>query len=675
MYKIKIILIGLLLLISGCNTTNDNNINNNNNLNNNLNNEYNLEDNIISEYSKTNNTYNLNDQYSVSFWIKPTSNIPSDFLFCISNTNDNKFIRLANNLVGANGTTGINLWINADNEEWITTDKYYSLNANKYNHIALTKNTNNEYIIYLNGLEAVKHKAINNIEFDANSILSIGIDPIFNYHHNEGEYKEFNVYDHVLNIDEITNIYNELYPIHLLDDITFTNMDDRINDIVLHPQVDATYPATWTTSNKNVIDIINNKGIINNTLIENDTNVTLTLNTNINNKEYTKDYIFTIKPNNPNTYIIRDKQLIKNKLGHIITHNTKLDNKTNNNTLINYKVLKGNANIINNVISKTSTNDKENITLEVTLNNNDIKEIFNIDLILLDEYTGYVMSYFQGELENEHINLAYSYDGLNWIDLNNDKPIIKASIGNNRLRDPHISRDKDGNFNLVLTQGFDTDSIYHYTSEDLITFNNESLNKITYYEKGLGLTGERAWAPESYYDPNIDAYRILYSDPKVLNNGNIFEVITKDFINYSYPKTIFNPQYPVIDGTIINIDGTYNMFYKDERDGVTSIFYTETNDLDQGFETKYDDKFISQYKHIEGPFVFKSNENNKYYIYVDNYPNSKFYVGEFTKLGSNHDIKWLDESLYTLPNDKVRHGSVIPVTNNELTKLLEHYNK
>ena len=170
MYNIKIILIGLLLLVSGCNTTNDNNINNNNNLNNDLNNEYNLEDNIISEYSKTNNTYNLNDQYSISFWIKPTANIPSDFLFCISNTNDNKFIRLANNLVNSNGTTGINLWINADNEEWITTDKYYSLNANKYNHIAITKNTNNEYIIYLNGLEAVKHKAINNIEFDTNSI-------------------------------------------------------------------------------------------------------------------------------------------------------------------------------------------------------------------------------------------------------------------------------------------------------------------------------------------------------------------------------------------------------------------------------------------------------------------------------------------------------------------------
>lgn len=671
MHKIKTILISLLLLTSGCQTTKDNNIIDDNILDN----KSNLEDNTISEFSKTNNIYNINDQYSISFWIKPLTNIPSDFLFCIQNTDSKEFIRLANNLVDSNGTTGINLWIKTDSEEWVTTDKYYSLKANKYNHIVLTKNIDNEYVIYLNGLEAVKYQATNTIEFDTNSILSIGIDPIFDYHHNQGEYKEFKVYDHVLNIGEVENIYNELYPRHLLDDITFTNMNDRINDIVLYPQINATYDAVWESSNNEVISIKNNKGIINNTKIKDNTNVTLTVNTNINNKEYTKNFEFTIKPNNSNTYIDRDKKLIQNKLGHIITDKTILENKTVNNTNIGYKVIKGNAEVINNTINKIGSNDKEKITLEVTLNNEDNKEVFMIDLVLLDSYTGYIMSYFLGELENEYINLAYSYDGLHWVDLNDNKPIIKASIGNNRLRDPHISRGKDGNFNIVITQGFDNDSIYHYTSEDLITFNNESLNKITYYEKGIDLTGERAWAPEAYYDASIDAYRVIYSDPKALNSGNIYQVITKDFKEYTYPSSIFNPQYPVIDGTIINVDGTYNMFYKDERDGVTSIFYTETDDLQQGFETKYDDKFISKYKYIEGPFVFKSNNTNKYYIYVDNYPNSKFIVGEFTKLKDQPDIKWLDESLYTLPNDKVRHGSVISVTNDELNKLLEYYNK
>ncbi|WP_448911109.1 hypothetical protein, partial [Holdemania massiliensis] len=119
----------------------------------------------------------------------------------------------------------------------------------------------------------------------------------------------------------------------------------------------------------------------------------------------------------------------------------------------------------------------------------------------------------------------------------------------------------------------------------------------------------------------------------------------------------------------------YWMLYKDEREAAQTIFYTSTQDLNQGFTRRYDDLFIYNRKYIEGPFTLPSlHEPGVYYLYVDNYPNQCFYVARFSQLGETADFQWLAEGEYTLPNEDVRHGSAIPVTQKELDRILQAYN-
>ncbi len=204
-------------------------------------------------------------------------------------------------------------------------------------------------------------------------------------------------------------------------------------------------------------------------------------------------------------------------------------------------------------------------------------------------------------------------------------------------------------------------------------FYDHSLNLIAYSDESLHSTGERAWAPELLYDEKQDLYYILYSDPLHEEGGHIYYVTTTDFVEFSYPNVFYGPGYPVIDGTVINMDGKFWMFYKDERVGATTIFYASSNEIENKFGLAYDREFIFNKKFIEGPFVVENFENDSYYLYVDHYPEAKFYVASFSQLGLEADFEWLEEDQYQLPNEDVRHGSTIAVTQNELELILEHY--
>ena len=658
MYRIRyIILLLLLLFISGC--VNDFHIVD-------INDDYSdSSSGVISKDSVIDcDLLDNSSDYSISFWIKPKFNYLDSFLFTLVNSND-EFIRVSNSIENSSGSYGINLWLSSDGDHWLTGHSDFSLYTNRYNHIVFTKDHLNLYSLYLNG--DLVGSNIFDSDFDMDDLrLVIGYDCIYDSNHSEGSYRDLKVYDYILDSSSIKDEYDLYYPNIILDNISFNNMDDRIFDLVLYPQIDSTYDAIWTSSDEDIIDIVNNKGIINDDILV-DSEVTLRVSSTINDIEYYKDFVFMVRANNSDTFVDRDLELVDNYLGHIINDGDVLIDYGSYGSKISYQVMDGDVEIVDYNVIKNSNVDKENISIKVVVTNGSVSKEFIKDLILLDEYYGYALMYFDGELGSESVYLAHSIDGLNWTNVS-DSALLSASIGNNRLRDPHISRDKDGYFNIVLTQGFDTNSIYYYHSKDLIDFESESLSRIVYLDRGLGLSGLRAWAPESYYDDSIDAYRVIFSDPLGYKSGAIFETITKDFINYSYPSKIFSPNYPVIDGTIINDRGYYYMYYKDERDGVSSIFYSVTNDLSEGFELKYDDLFLSKYKYVEGPIVFDDIYSNNRIIYLDNYPNGVYLVGYI--IGDS--IEWLDIDQYSLPNGIVKHGSIIKITKDEYDKLLSN---
>ena len=88
--------------------------------------------------------------------------------------------------------------------------------------------------------------------------------------------------------------------------------------------------------------------------------------------------------------------------------------------------------------------------------------------ILTEEGDVYLFSYFTGNGQ-DGLHLAYSCNGLNWKPLNNGASLLTPMVGKDRLmRDPSITRGKDGLFHMVWTTGWWDRHIVYASSPDLI---------------------------------------------------------------------------------------------------------------------------------------------------------------------------------------------------------------
>lgn len=71
----------------------------------------------------------------------------------------------------------------------------------------------------------------------------------------------------------------------------------------------------------------------------------------------------------------------------------------------------------------------------------------------------------------------------------------------------------------------------------------------------------------------------------------------------------------------------------------------------------------------EGPLVFKSNTEEKWYAFLDEFGGRGYLPFETTDLDSGN---WTPSTGYDLPA-KPRHGTVLPVTQAEYDRLLRAY--
>ncbi len=137
-----------------------------------------------------------------------------------------------------------------------------------------------------------------------------------------------------------------------------------------------------------------------------------------------------------------------------------------------------------------------------------------------------------------------------------------------------------------------------------------------------------------------------------------------------------DPGYSVIDSTVVEHEGTYYRYTKDERDPSSgspcSKFVTGEKSTSLT-DTSYD--FVSDcigrgaMERGEGPTVFKSNTEEKWYLFVDEYGGRGYLPFETTDLASG---EWTPSTDYQLPASP-RHGTVIPVTQAEYDRLLAAY--
>lgn len=307
---------------------------------------------------------------------------------------------------------------------------------------------------------------------------------------------------------------------------------------------------------------------------------------------------------------------------------------------------------------------------------------------------GYMFSYFTGEgtADGEQLYAALSKgdDPLKWRELNDGKPVLTSTLGEKGLRDPFIIRSPEGDkFYQIATdlriygngdwdaaQRSGSKSVMVWESTDLVHWTNQRLVRISPDSAG------NTWAPEAYYDTELGAYVVfwaskLYADEA--HSGDTYNrmmyATTRDFYTFSEPRVWVDRGYSVIDSTMIQHDGTYYRLSKDERNNSSS-----TPNSKFIFEEK-SDKILGDWTAVaegigkgamnaaEGPLVFKSNTEEKWYAFLDEFGGRGYLPFETTDLDSG---TWTPVADYDLPA-RPRHGTVLPVTQAEYDRLLRSY--
>lgn len=111
------------------------------------------------------------------------------------------------------------------------------------------------------------------------------------------------------------------------------------------------------------------------------------------------------------------------------------------------------------------------------------------------------------------------------------------------------------------------------------------------------------------------------------------------------------------------------MIYKDERPGALTIYPGYSGSLEEGFLKVLDWKYLIHERPVEGPSVFQDLQTGEYHILVDQYSDHTFLAGRFRDLSYDSEIDWSDTEQLSLPEEDVRHGSVIPITEQEYHAL------
>ena len=462
----------------------------------------------------------------------------------------------------------------------------------------------------------------------------------------EGKLSDLRIRPKAVSAEVIRQEYESAYASVLLDTISIP---------------DAAHLERWKVEENDVLD---DRGIRKDTETGGDAVVHASIRTEQSQAE--KTFQIHVDGNDPRTLLEQDAASLDADIEGVLFSKTVLPEQEKNGSTISYSMVSGHAEFSGSELVKTSDQEKENVVFEAKLTREDLSMSRTYSAVLLDEAYGYVMSYFNGNLGSEKGSLALSRDGLSW---NKVRGVtIDTDLGSGRVRDPDLARTKDGNFVLAATEGADNPSIYLFFSKDLITFSQPELVLVSVMDDGIGTDGKRAWAPEVIYDNEADLYYVYYSDPHD-DMGKIYRVTSRDLHTFSYPKVMLDTGYPVIDLTIFPMNGAYWMIYKDERPGALTIYPGYSGSLEEGFLKVLDWKYLIHERPVEGPSVFQDLQTGEYHILVDQYSDHTFLAGRFRDLSYDSEIDWSDTEQLSLPEEDVRHGSVIPITEQEYHAL------
>ncbi len=365
---------------------------------------------------------------------------------------------------------------------------------------------------------------------------------------------------------------------------------------------------------------------------------------------------------------------------------------------VNIKWTTDNAAVTRDGSVRRGENDTDvKITAEFSKNGEYYSREYNCKVMAMPkgkseaDMSAYLFVHFSGSeksADEEQIYFSVSKDGQTWHTLNNKKPILTSTMGERGVRDPHIVRSPEGDkFFLIATdlsifnRAYDPNrwstcqrngskSIMIWESSDLVHWSNQRMAQVAPDNAGC------AWAPESVYDSEKGAYMVFWASKVSDDNYStqrIYRCYTKDFEHFTEPEiyidggTVSN-----IDTTFIKDKGEYYRFTKNETN--SSVTMMRSSSLDGAFSDvgtyTLNGEAGNMVTGYEGPTAYKMNGTDKWCLLLDFYSQSAGYkpfvtdditVGNFT---SAQDFEF---------DMKYRHGTVIPITQDEYDALVAEY--
>lgn len=283
----------------------------------------------------------------------------------------------------------------------------------------------------------------------------------------------------------------------------------------------------------------------------------------------------------------------------------------------------------------------------------------------------WIFSYFKNNGE-DGLHLAFSYDGLQWTALNNDKSYLTPKVGVDKLmRDPCIIRGADGKFHMVWTVSWKERGIGYATSANLTDWSDQVYIPVMEHEP----LAKNCWAPEITWDHESKNYMIYWAttipgrfpatDSLGDHNHRIYYVTTKDFRTFTPAKLLYDKGFNVIDATVIRDKDEYIMFLKDETlkpVAQKNVRISRSKKLTGGYSGPT--LPITGNYWAEGPTLLRMK--GKYILYFDKYMEKIYGAVESADLKN-----WTDISSSIHVPAGLRHGTIFRISSAEFKKLSE----
>ncbi len=294
---------------------------------------------------------------------------------------------------------------------------------------------------------------------------------------------------------------------------------------------------------------------------------------------------------------------------------------------------------------------------------------------------GFLFVTFKGEQTplSEQIYFAVSTDGRNWSALNNSQPVLVSQLGEKGVRDPYLLRahdnskfyliatdlsiNRNGNWGRAVRAG--SRSLVIWESVDLVTWSEPRLVEVAPEDAGC------TWAPEAVYNEDTGDYLVFWASTTKSDNfakHRIWAARTKDFRTFGKPFVYIDKPTTVIDTTIVRDGDKYYRFTKHEKHKAITL---ETAPKLKGPWTDVEGFSLSRLVGYEGPqcYLIEPAAEGRppvWGLILDHYSQGRGYQPYVT-----HDLaggKFEPAQGFTFPF-KFRHGSVLPLTAEELQRL------